>query len=277
MPVSGAERITLPKGKAGRLAVMLLAAMCATTVHADALGDLRATLARLQGSAPVAGTLTITQQTRDGEGAKARRSEATLTLDVASARGLRIHVPAPVLATAARERAAAQADPERPTPTADLLAAIGSVQVLRMLDVAANLQLSLADAKLLKDTPTTLDGAPAQELTFDLPLRVSKSDRSKVKHYRSTLSLWLSPQGTPLAYITNTDTEAGWLFLDFTMKRNESVRLAVTDGRLIATRLDLDQQTSGLGQHGATRTTYVMDLQTVPAAAQAVPAQGTAR
>lgn len=257
-----------------RTAIVTLGCLVAATAHADALGDLRATLARLQDPAAVAGALTITQQARDGEGAKARRSKATLTLDVASARGLRIHVPAPALATAARERAAAQADPERPTPTADLLSAVGSVQVMRMLDVAANLQLALADARLLKDTPTTLDGAPAQELTFDLPLRVSKSDRSKVKHYRCTLSLWLSPQGVPLAYITNTDTEAGWLFLDFTMKRNESVRLAVTDGRLIATRLDLDQQTSGLGQHGATRTTYVLNLQTVPAAASA---QGTGR
>ena len=266
-----------------RTAIITLGCLVAATAHADALGDLRATLARLQGSAPVAGSLTITQHTRDGKGAKARRSEATLTLDVASAKGLRIRVPAPALATAARERTAAQADPERPTPTADLLSAIGSVQVLRMLDVAANLQLSLADAKLLKDTPTTLDGAPAQELTFDLPLRVSKSDRSKVKHYRSTLLLWLSPQGTPLAYITNTDTEAGWLFLDFTMKRNESVRLAVTAGRLIATRLDLDQQTSGLGQHGATRTTYVLTLQAAPpsnaapAATQVPPAPGAAR
>lgn len=259
-----------------RTALIALGCLVAATAHADALDDLRATLARLQSSAPVAGTLTITRQSRDGEGAKTRRSEATLTLDVASARGLRIHVPAPALATAARERAAAQADPERPTPTAELLAAIGSVQVLRMLEVAANLQLELADARLLKDTPTTLDGATARKLTFDLPLRVSKSDRSKVKHYRSMLSLWLSPQGTPLAYSTNTDTEAGWLFLDFTLKRNESVRLAVTDGRLVATRLDLDQQTSGLGQHGATRTTYVLDLQAAPAAAQTVPAQGTA-
>lgn len=258
-----------------RTAIITLGCLVAATAHADPLGDLRATLARLQGSAPVAGTLAITQHTRDGEGAKAKRSEATLTLDVAAARGLRIRVPAPVLATAARERAAAQADPERPTPTADLLSAIGPVQVLRMLDVAANLQLAVADAKLLKDTPTTLDGAPARELTFDRPLRVSNSDRSKVKHYRSTLSLWLSPQGVPLAYITHTDTEAGWLFLDFNLKRNESVRLAVIDGRLIATRLELDQQTSGLGQHGATRTTYVLDLQTVPAT-QAVPAQGAA-
>ena len=260
-----------------RTAIVTLGCLVAATAHADTLGDLRATLARLQDSAPVAGSLTISRQSRDGEGAEARRSGATLTLDVASARGLRIHVPASALATATRERAAAQADPEHPTPTADLLAAIGTVQVMRMLVVAADLQLTLADARLLKDTPTTLDGTPAQELTFDLPLRISKGDRSKVKHYRCTLSLWLSPQGVPLAYISHTDTEAGWLFLDFTLKRSESVRLAVTDGRLIATRLDLDQQTSGLGRHGATRTTYVLDLQPAAAAARTVPAQGTAR
>lgn len=260
-----------------RAAIIMLGGLFAATAHADALADLRATLARLQGSAPIAGSLTITQQSRDGEGARAMRSQATLMLDVASARGLRIHVPAPALATAARERAAAQADPERPTPTADLLAAVGSVQVMRMLDAATNLQLALADARLLKDTVATLDGGPVRELTFDLPLRASKRNRSKVKHYRSTLSLWLSPQGVPLAYITNTDTEAGWLFLDFTLKRIESVRLAVTDGRLVATRLDLNQRTSGLGEHGATRTSYVLTLQPVPSAALALPAHGMVR
>ena len=52
------------------LVAVLMTALCAAAAHADALGNLRVTLARLQGDAPAAGTLTITQQTREGAEAK---------------------------------------------------------------------------------------------------------------------------------------------------------------------------------------------------------------
>lgn len=265
-----------------RVAIVALGCLLAATAHADALGDVRATLTKLQGDTPVAGTLTITRQTREGEGAKARHSGGSLTLDVAAARGLRMHVPAATLVAAARERAAAQANPELPTPVADLLDAIGPVQVQRMLDVAANLQRTLGDAKLLKQTSTTLDAAPAQLLTLDLPLRASKSDRSKIKSYHAQLSLWLNAQGVPLAWTTITRTEVGWLLLHAEFERSESVRLAVVGTRLVATTLVSDQRGSGLGQHGETKTTYTLRLATSPstestdsaADASAHPAQG---
>ncbi|MCK9366635.1 MAG: hypothetical protein M0P72_05755 [Metallibacterium scheffleri] len=229
---------------------------------------LDATLHELAGSAPVTGTLTIDQTSITGSGAKAKHSTARITFDVSAARGVSLQVPGAVLAQAEQQIAAHQRDPELPTPAADLLGGTNLVQVQRMLDPAAALRAELIGARLLRQSSTTLDGVPATLLRFDLPLVATASERKMVQHYQATLSLWLNAQGAPLGFTRSTRTEVGWFLLHADTRRSERGRFQIIDGRLITTRLDVQQDGSALGHHGSTTTDYVLRI----AARAATPA-----
>ena len=240
-------------------------AMAAAAPAPAALPDgLAATLLKLAGNAPIAGTLVVDQTSVDGEGAKAKHGQASITLDVSAARGIDLHVPGSVLEEADQQIAAHQLDPERSMPTAELLGSVGIVQTQRMLDPAAALRVVLIGARLLQQAPTTLDGAPATLLRFDLPLHASKSERDKIKSYHDELSLWLDAQGVPIAFTRTTKTDLGWFVLNVDTDRSEQGRFQVVDGRLITPRIDTQQHTSALGHHGSTTTRYTLQV-TAPA------------
>ena len=219
---------------------------------------LDATLQKLAGTAPVTGTLAVNRISVHGKGAKARRSEAGITFDVSAARGITLRVPGGVLAQAEQQIAAHQRDPELPMPTAEMLGDVNVVQAQRMLDPAAVLRAVLIGAKLLQQTSTTLDGVPATLLRFDLPLRATKSERAMVKSYHDELALWLDAHGVPLGYTQNTKTDIGWFLLNADTDRSEQGRFQVVAGRLVTTRLDVQQIAGALGHHGSTTTRYTL-------------------
>ena len=219
---------------------------------------LDATLQKLAGTAPVAGTLAVKRISVHGEGAKAKRSEAGITFDVFAAHGITLRVPGGVLAQAGQQVAAHHRDPELPMPTAEMLGDVNVVQAQRMLDPAAVLRAVLIGAKLLQQTDTTLDGVPATLLRFDLPLRATKSERAMVKSYHAELALWLDARGVPLGYTQRTNSDIGWFLLNADTDRNEQGRFQVVNGHLVTTQLDVQQIASALGQHGSTITRYTL-------------------
>lgn len=236
-------------------------AMAAASPAPAALPDgLAATLPKLAGNAPVAGTLVVDQTSIDGEGAKAKHSEASITLDVSAVRGVDLHVPGSVLEEANQQITAHQLDPERSMPTAEMLGSVGIVQTQRMLDPAAALRVVLIGARLLQQAPTMLDGAPATLLRFHVSLHWSKSGRDHLKSHHDELSLWLNAQGVPLGFTRASKTDAGILFLSFDSKRSEQGRFQVVDGRLVIAQLEVQQVTSALGHHGSTTTRYMLHV-----------------
>ncbi len=241
------------------LALLPVLSRAVTAPTPAALPDgLDATLQKLAGTAPVTGTLAVNRISVHGEGAKAKHSEADITFAVSAARGITLHVPGGVLALAEQQIAAHQRDPALPMPTAEMLGAVNIVQAQRMLDPAAVLRAVLIGAKLLQQTDATLDGVPAILLRFDLPLRASMSEREMVKSYHDELALWLDTHGVPLGYTQNTKTDIGWFLLNADTARSERGRFQVVAGRLVTTRLDVQQIASALGHHGSTTTRYTL-------------------
>ena len=241
------------------LALLPVLSRAVTAPTPAALPDgLDATLQKLAGTAPVTGTLAVNRISVHGKGAKARRSEAGITFDVSAARGITLRVPGGVLAQAEQQIAAHQRDPELSMPTAEMLGDVNVVQAQRMLDPAAVLRVVLIGAKLLQQTDATLDGVPAILLRFDLPLRATKSERAMVKSYHDELALWLDAHGVPLGYTQNTKTDIGWFLLNADTDRSEQGRFQVVAGRLVTTRLDVQQIASALGHHGSTTTRYTL-------------------
>ncbi len=246
------------------LLLTVLALPCADAAaapHTPVPPALLATLQRLATATPVQGMLHITQHSSNGSGDKKHVSNAEAQLHIGAAAGISLQVPATELAAADAQLAAHQADPEKPAPLADLLQGLGIGQVQRMLDPAAQLVLLLRGAQLQSQQTTTLDGQPATLLHFTVPLRASKSAHELIKNYHDKLSLWLDAQGVPLAFVRQTSTEIGWMFLTLDNTDTQRGRFIVHDGRLLLTTLDVDSRGSGLGHHGDTRTQYVFTLQ----------------
>ncbi len=62
------------------------------------------------------------------------------------------------------------------------------------------------------------------------------------------MTLWLGPDGVPVAADTARKVRAGLLFLNVTNDERVHRELALVSGRLVATRSRVEQRVSGLGQ-----------------------------
>ena len=229
--------------------------------QADALSELRSTLQGLEAPVAINGILAIKSVVMRGTGKSAKRRYAHLQLSIQSGSGLGIKISPALLQRIAKEKAAHAADPNRPTPTADLLSQADPWQIQGLVSVAPMLLRMLTDAESPKLSSTRLYGQPVQELSVQLPQSLSKSARANMKDYASTAALWLDSKGIPLAYAYSVHGKFCKFFLCLSVSQKDSGSLQVIDGRLVIVTLVQDNKQSGLGQGGDTRTTYSLQVQ----------------
>lgn len=234
--------------------VLLLAAGSA---QADPLADLNNTLKGLQADTPIKGTLDV-QQMRVNDDDKA--VSAQLQLDVDSDGSLGIRVGAALLAQMRAETDRHAADPEKPQPTADLLRDIDAARIQSMLSAADTLSRAMQGATAPVSQAATLAGAPATEITMEVPPDVSKKDSDGMKDFKGTLSVWLDPQGVPLAYHRSIHVKYCKFFFCFTADQLRDVSLKVVNGRLVAVSQTDDDKYSGLGRKGNNHTVATLQL-----------------
>lgn len=244
------------------LAILLfvLAALFAANAHADALSDLRAALAGLDGQAPVHATLELKSTTvnKKENGGKPQSAEAQL--DVEAGDGLSVHVEQGTLRQAATELAAATTNAGHPTPTVALLnRSVDPLVLEHLLAEGPNLLRKLAPATAASKKSTTLWGRPAREITVTLP--APKSSEFKLRDFSDEFSIWLGADGVPVAATEQTQGKGCMLFLCMQVAESTSYTLQVVAKRLIATRLTVEHKQSGLGQDSDTHTTYVLQIQ----------------
>ncbi|MGH8371008.1 MAG: hypothetical protein ACRESC_08505, partial [Gammaproteobacteria bacterium] len=174
--------------------------------RADELSDLHATLQNLNANTEIKGTLDVQSikvnpKKDDDEGKDDKQKPpAQLQLEIDAGNGLSMHLAPALLQQIDVEQQANADDPEKSTPTADLLRSVGLMEVERMVSAAPGLLRGLKGAESVTSTQTQLDGASVQELSMAVPLNASKKDSSNISDYRGTMSVWLDAKGTPLAY-----------------------------------------------------------------------------
>jgi len=237
--------------RARAIALSLLAAGAAATAHADGLTDLRAALARLSGQSSLKATVQARDWRRTGEGkdAKEKQGEVVIALEDGP-RGLQPLYGRELLTRADAEARAAVKDKSAATPTAQALLQLGFGELRTLSSAAPSLQREIDDARFRSETAEAWNGKPARKLVFEGSVdRLAEADRKYVREYSATLSVWIAPDGTPLASARHVDL-SGRAFVVVSFEQHSDLQrvYAVSGDRLLSTSEDEKGSARGAGE-----------------------------
>lgn len=231
----------------------------AAAVHADEAGELAATLARFPATDPIQGSLDLRVSRQSTE--EHWTDQSRVTLDVEDGpQGLRVGLSRMVSRQALQELRVQTLDPAKHTPTHNALQALSLNEVSGDLDCAAPLAQDLSLAHLVEVQPAAWLGKPARLLVLTLPPRLSAEARKHVKTADSRLSVWIGADGLPLAAEKLEHTRGRFLVLFFESLRKQSWTFGRKGNRLFATRHEVEDNASGLGQDFRSSTVAVLSL-----------------
>lgn len=236
----------------------VLALFVATQVWADPVAELKTTLGRLQGEAPLKGQVSVRSETRSNEGkedAETRQAAAQIGFDDGP-QGLRLQYSSSLLAKAAQEELARRQNGKAPTPTASGLSELDYKDVRGMTNAAEPLARLLSNASFKGERQEQWQGQPARVLSFSLP----QTDPNKyVKEFSATLDVFVGPGGLPLgARSVQKASGRAFVAFSFEMTAEDEWHYAVSGERLLATRRTSKSSGSGAGEKGTTHKTFAL-------------------
>jgi hypothetical protein len=244
-------------------AAMLLAGLAATPAHADGLSDLKAALARPQGSATLAGNFDVRLWRRQGEGKDMEESNGAAGVAIDDGpQGLRMFFSRDTLNRAQDEDRAKEKDGKAKTPTSSALVKLNSGELRDMTAAAQTLLRALEKAQFKSERNDTWSGKPARVLTFDLGVdKIAEKDRKYVKSFEGRLEVWLDADGTPLASKAHMHAKgSAFLVLSVDVDNDEDYVYAMAGERLVAVRKEVRTKSSGSGDKSEQRTTHTLTL-----------------
>lgn len=231
-----------------RTALFLLFAVPAM---ADPLGDVRAALGKLAARDPIRATYEYQRSvTNEGKlGNDKFSGKAVVELEGGDG-GYHIVFPRPLLDQVEREREARTRDPKLQTPTANALRDIEPVETADAIDFSPALLRLLSGARLLSDASGTWQGKPARVMVVRVPDRLDAEDAGRMKVAENRLTLWLGSDLVPLAAEHLFSAKISFLIFRAEVKEKKSWHLARVADRLVRTRYEHHQNSSGMGQKG---------------------------
>jgi hypothetical protein len=231
-----------------RPSVLLLLAL---PLAADPLGDVRAAVGKLTAREPIRATYeyqrTVVNEGKFGDANFAGKAVVELE---GNDSGYHIVFPRTLLDQVEREKVAKIRNPEQETPTANALREIEPVETADALDFAPTLIRLLDGSKVVSDAAGTWQGKPARVLVVRVPDRLSKDDAGKMKIGENRLTLWLGSDLVPLAAEHLFNAKLSFLIFRAELKEKKSWHLARVADRLVRTRYEAHQTSSGMGQKG---------------------------
>ena len=234
-------------------ALLLLAGAClAPAARADGLADLRAALARLSGHAPLKATVEVHGWRRSGEGADLQERQASVTLGLEDGpRGLQPVYGRELFARLDAEARAAIKDRKAAKPVSEVLEHT-NVEELRLLASAAPAIARDVDESAFKgESADTLDGRPVRKLVFERGIdTLADGDRKYAREFESVLTLWIAPDGTPLASRRHLQLAGrAFVVVTFQQRDDDDRSYAVLGDRLVTMRHDEKGHAQGAGEN----------------------------
>ena len=244
-----------------RCTIALLVLLTPFSANADALTDLRASLAQLAATTPVHGAFEVTSTNKNSDEDQPSQGKASVEFEIGDA-GLRILYPKPTLIQANQEARAEAADPERQTPARAGMGRVHAMELAELLDGAATLTTELLTAQLIDAKPTMYRGKPARLVTLKLSPKLSKGASKHVKKVDGTLSVWLGDDAVPIAAEQNFSVKASFMLMSFTTEQKKTWTYVRAGDRLVATASEETQKSDGMGQHNLSHVVQVVRVAT---------------
>lgn len=223
----------------------------ATSLAADPLGDVRSALGRFPAQQAARATYELQRSVKnEGKfGNDAFSGKIAVDLE-ASSGGYHIVVGRPLLEQIEREQQARDRNPKLNTPVASALREINAVEAADALDFAPVVLRLLDGAQLVSDAAGTWAGKPARVLILRAADRIDPDDAGKMKVAENKVTLWLDSDNVPLAVEHMFGARFSFLFLKGEVKEKKSWHLSRAADRLVRTRFEFTQNSSGMGQKG---------------------------
>jgi hypothetical protein len=242
-----------PSSSSTVAALLLLAGAClAPAARADGLADLRGALARLAARTPLKATLEVHGWRRSGEGADLQERQASVTLGLEDGpRGLQPAYGRELFARLDAEARAAIKDKKAARPVSEVLGHT-DVDELRLLASAAPVIARDLDEAVFKgESADTLDGRPARKLVFERGLdSLPEADRKYAREFQSVLTIWVAPDGTPLASRRHLQLSGrAFVVVTFEQRDDDDRSYAVVGDRLVTVRHDEKGHAQGAGEN----------------------------
>ena len=223
----------------------------AVPVFADPVGDVRTALGKLTAREPIKATYEYQRSvTNEGKFGDDKFSGKAVVELEGSAGGSHIVFPRLLLDQVERERQARVKNPSQQTPTANALREIEPVETADAIDFAPTLLRLLDGSKLVSDGQGTWQGKPARVMVVRVPDRLDKDDAKRMKIGENKLTLWLGADLVPLAAEHIFNAKVSILILKAELKEKKSWHFARVADRLVRTRYEAHQNSSGMGQKG---------------------------
>lgn len=226
---------------------LLALLLACSAARADALTDLRTTLASVPSPGPVRAAVSFeTSRGKDGQ--------VTATVEDAPD-GLHVLWPRAVVDAAVAEEGARAKDPNAPTRTRRTMDALNATVLNDYLNAAGMLLRHLAAAELVDEKAESWQGKPARVLTIKLAPPLSEKDRKYIKEMSVVGKIWIGGDGWPVAAEQVVDVKGrALLVISFAQHEKQEFRFARAGGRLVAIYHLKESEHSGGGEHGTERS-----------------------
>ena len=237
-----------------RLPSFLVLLTSAAILRADGLTDLRAALQRLPATQPVKAIVDcqVWSKTVKEKQPKILQGQVQIKVEDGPS-GLKLGWDKGELD---RIQAATKVKDNGPKQAMD---ALGAEQVGNLLDASRDLMDTLDGTKITDDRPDTWQGHPARRLTLSLdPKGMDASDRKHIKSYTRILTIWMGPDGVPLALQDQEDLKGSFFLISFESHNKNARTFARSGDRLVTAHEESESSGSGAGQQGEQKT--VVDL-----------------
>ena len=242
------------------LACAVLLACACSSAHADGLADLRASLARLQGTTPRKASVDAHDRRRTGEGKDAEEHQGSVTIVLEDGpRGLQPLYGRDLLARSDAELRAAVKDKKAGKPIEQALGSAGhrGAALARVGGARAVARGRRGRIRELRGAGRRLEpGKAVRRLVFETGIdSVSDSNRKYVREFKSVLTVWIAADGTPVASNRHLDVSGrAFVVVTFEQHDDQSRSFTVVGDRLVAMRDDEKGSAKGAGEGQDYRT-----------------------
>jgi len=229
----------------GVYAVALLGGL-AGPAGADGASDLARRLQALHAPGPVAATVRLELRLERTMHHQTTNGLASVRLDVdEDSRGIQIRWEPAVLQEADEEERQRDAAPDRLLPVREALKELDPVRLGHLLDQAGTVA-GLTKGPPAEEAADTYEGHDARRLVYHFRPRLSWTDAYYLKHSEGRFTIWIAPDGTPIASesVASFEGKTSRMFGRFKGTTRVDTHYAAEGGRLRVAEREMDEADS---------------------------------
>jgi hypothetical protein len=224
---------------------------------ADGLADLKVALGNFSAQSTIKGVLEAQTWSVQGKGKDATetKGQARALVEYGPS-GLRMQWGRPFLKQLDQEAMERMKNVQAANQPSSALWAMELRRTYNLLDASGELSRIIEISTFTSETKEMLDGRQVRALHFSVPLSgVPVRFRGWIKEFKSTATVLVDADGTPLRFKQNTQTKArAFLVVSFEQTQETDIVYSILGDHLICVSHEEKQVGGGGGEHTTSRT-----------------------